>query len=201
MKKMKTFVIVSAVIVIAAAVIFLPGIGSEYFGEPIPLLETMDEGRGMRDEGRLRKSEVKRPEQSPVGQTAAPKYDLTDTSHWNLTVSAWEALAAKDYEGVLLYAGKCVELYGDEARTMAASMKSFSGIGHEDDYVLVNDVATSHYIMGESYMRQEKPQEAIAEFEHIISNYPYAQCWDPKGWFWKVAEISKINITKIKELK
>jgi hypothetical protein len=80
---------------------------------------------------------------------------------------------------------------------MAAGMKSFGRPGHEDDFALVNDVATSHYIMGEAAMRLGMADEALKEFEYVIANYPYAQCWDPKGWFWKVAEVSKKNIEKI----
>lgn len=132
-------------------------------------------------------------------KTAAPagRYDFSDSSHWNLTVSAWESLAQKDFEGVSAYANKCLELYEPKAKEMAFGMKSFSRPGHEDDFALVNDVATSHYIMGEAYMKLERTGDAIKEFTYVIETYPYAQCWDPKGWFWKVAEVSKKNIDKI----
>ena len=129
------------------------------------------------------------------------KYDFSDTSHWNLTVSAWERLAAKDYEGVFAYAEKCLELYEAEAKEKAKSMHNFVGFGHEDDYAVVNDVATSHYIMGEAYMRMGDPANALKKFDLVIQEYPYAQCWDPKGWFWKVAEVSKKNIDKIEKAK
>lgn len=128
---------------------------------------------------------------------AAGKYDFSDSSHWNLTVSAWESLAQKDFEGVSAYANKCLELYEPKAKEMAVGMKSFSRSGHEDDFALVNDVATSHYIMGEAYMKLGRTGDAMKEFAYVIETYPYAQCWDPKGWFWKVAEVSKKNIDKI----
>jgi hypothetical protein len=76
-------------------------------------------------------------------------------------------------------------------------MRSFSRPGHEDDFSLVNDVATSHYIMGEAYMKTSRQDDALKEFNYVIATYPYAQCWDPKGWFWKVAEVSRKNIDKI----
>ena len=136
---------------------------------------------------------------APEEKTWREKYDFSDLSHWNLTVSAWECLADKDYDGTFAYAQKCLELYKDKAREMAKKMKRFTRPGHEDDYALVNDVATCHYIMGEAYMKQGKPGEAVQEFNTAIDEYPYAQCWDPKGWFWKVAEISKKNIEKIKK--
>jgi len=128
-------------------------------------------------------------------------YDFSDSSHWNLTISAWEHLAEKDFDGVFAYAGKCIELYEEKAKEAARSMTTFLRFGHEDECSLVNDVATSHYIIGEAYMKQGKSDEAIKEFNYTIENYPYAQCWDPKGWFWKVAEISKKNIDKMNKAK
>ncbi len=137
-------------------------------------------------------------------ETAQPdtaKYDFSDSSHWNLTISAWEHLAEKDFDGVSAYALKCIELYEEKALLMARGMTTFLRFGHEDDCALVNDVATAHYIIGEALMKQGKNDEAIKEFNYTIENYPYAQCWDPKGWFWKVAQISKKNIDKISKAK
>lgn len=131
--------------------------------------------------------------------TPFPKYDFSDSSHWNLTVCAWESLAQKDYDGVFAYANKCLEIHEPKAKEMAVGMRSFSRPGHEDDFALVNDVATSHYIMGEAYMKLGKTPEAIKEFKYVIAEYPYAQCWDPKGWFWKIAEVSQKNIDKIEK--
>ncbi len=128
-------------------------------------------------------------------------YDFTDSTSWNLTVSAWEHLAAKDYDGVLAYAGKCLELYEEKAIEAAKAMTRFAPPGREDEYAVVNDVATAHYIMGEAYMKLGNNREAVKEFDLIIARYPFAQCWDPKGWFWKIAEVSKKNIDKIDKMK
>ena len=138
---------------------------------------------------------------APASPKEASKYDFSDSSHWNLTVSAWEHMAQKDYEGTFAYAEKCLELFEAEAKETAKKMNTFVGFGHEDDYAVVNDVATSHYIMGEAYMRMGNPDQALKEFNLVIKEYPYAQCWDPKGWFWKVAEVSKKNIEKIEKQK
>jgi TolA-binding protein len=134
---------------------------------------------------------------APMAAPTSSRYDFSDSSHWNLTVSAWESLAQKDFEGVTAYANKCLELYEPKAKEMAVGMKSFSRPGHEDDFALVNDVATSHYIMGEAYMKLGRTGDAAKEFAYVIETYPYAQCWDPKGWFWKVSEVSGKNIDKI----
>lgn len=143
----------------------------------------------------------------PSSQSAIPQsgsavpYDFSDSTSWNLTVSAWEKLAEKNYAGVLAYATKCIELYEAKAMEIAAKMTRFAAPGHEDEFAVVNDIATAHYVMGEAYMKEAKYPDAVREFELIISRYPFAQYWDPKGWFWKVAQISKINLEKIGKLK
>jgi len=136
--------------------------------------------------------------QKPQPEAHSEKYDFSELSSWNLTVSAWEKLAEKDYKGVMEYTGKCLELYEEKAKEKAKEMRGFARPGHEDDYAVVNDVATCHYVMGELYMKQDKKDEAITQFETVITEYPYALYWDPKGWFWKVAEVSGKNIEKIK---
>jgi len=136
-----------------------------------------------------------------MAEEAKKEYDFSDSSNWNLTVSAWEKLSEKDYEGVFAYTAKCLELYEGKARAMAKEMHSFARPGHEDDYAVVNDVATCHYIMGETYMKQGKYAEALNEFKTVIEKYPYAECWDSKGWFWKVADVSAKNIKKIESIK
>lgn len=134
-------------------------------------------------------------------QTKDKTYDFSDSSSWNLTVSAWENLAAKDYQAVFAYARKCLELYEAKAQEMAKSMTRFAPPGREDEHATVNDVATAHYIMGEAYMKQARYDEAVREFDLVITRYPFAQCWDPKGWFWKVSEVSRKNLDKIGKLK
>jgi len=136
----------------------------------------------------------------PEKKETAKEYDFSDLSSWNLTISAWENLSEKNYKGVFTYTKKCLDLYEKEALLEAEGMRNFARLGHEDEKAVVNDVATCLYIMGEAYMREEKFGKAIEEFEIVTEKYPYAQCWDPKGWFWKVAEVSKKNIEKIKKL-
>lgn len=135
-----------------------------------------------------------------VAEEAEPAYDFSDDSNWNLTVSAWERMAEGDYDGVFAYANRCLELYELEARDQAKGMQSFARVGHEDDYAVLNDVATCHYVMGETYMKMGENNKALREFRTVIEEYPYAQCWDPKGWFWKVAEVSYKNIEKIQSM-
>jgi beta-glucuronidase len=47
-------------------------------------------------------------------------------------------------------------------------------------------------------MRQEKYPEAIKTFNIIIQEFPYAQAWDPRGWYWRIAKAAQDSIDKIK---
>lgn len=114
-----------------------------------------------------------------------------------LTIRAWEALAAKDYKEAISYADRCIELYQEEANRQQASLKDFPVRGKEEQFRALNDVATSLFIKGEALRAQRRWNEAKEVFNKIIDNYSFAQCWDPRGWFWKVAEESKIKLEKI----
>ena len=58
----------------------------------------------------------------------------------------------------------------------------------------MTDVATALFIKGRAYRLLERRDEARQAFLDIIQNYRFAQCWDPKGWFWKVAEAAQDEI-------
>jgi tetratricopeptide (TPR) repeat protein len=114
-----------------------------------------------------------------------------------LTIRAWEALAAKDYETAIFYADRCIEQYQEEAAQQQASLKDFPARGKEEQFWALNDVGASLFIKGEVFMKQKRWNEAREVFNKIINDYSFSQCWDPRGWFWKVAEISKVNLEKI----
>ncbi len=109
----------------------------------------------------------------------------------------WEALNAGEYEKAIIYADKCVKLYGDTAREMQKKLKDFAPKEKAFDYWALNDVATCLFIKGKALKALGKKKEAKKVFETIIKNYGYAQCWDPQGWFWKVADAAKNEITSL----
>ena len=62
----------------------------------------------------------------------------------------------------------------------------------------LNDAGTCLFIMGQALEKQSKGAEALAAYKQLVEKMPFAQCWDPKGWFWKPAEGAK---TRIKALE
>ncbi len=129
--------------------------------------------------------------------TIGTAYDFGDYTSQTLTTKAWEALGQNDHKGVELYTKKCIELYENDAKQQQASLTEFAPKDKAFDYWALNDVATCYFIYGESLMAQKRTQEAKPAFERVVNDFSFAQCWDPKGWFWKVAVASRGRLNKI----
>lgn len=125
--------------------------------------------------------------------------DFGDYSSMTLMVLAWKALDEGNIEAVLAYTDKCIELYAEEAAKMQTGL---TGVPHgEDDEIhafwALNDVATAYFIRGEAYFKSDMLDEAKEAYQKVLDDYSYAQCWDPRGWFWKVAAGAEEKIAMI----
>ncbi len=130
-------------------------------------------------------------------QTIGTPYDFGDYTSETLTTKAWQALDAKDYKGVDIYTKKCIELYEAEAKKQQASLTEFAPKEKAFNYWALNDVTTCYFILGESLLSQKRYPEAKAAFDRVVNDFGFAQCWDPKGWFWKVAVGARGRLNKI----
>jgi tetratricopeptide (TPR) repeat protein len=129
--------------------------------------------------------------------TIGTAYDFGDYTSQTLTTKAWEALAKGDHKGVELYTKKCIELYEGDAKQQQASLTEFAPKDKTFNYWALNDVATCYFILGESLMNEKRYAEAKAAYERVVNDFSFAQCWDPKGWFWKVAVAARGRLNKI----
>lgn len=125
--------------------------------------------------------------------------DFGDYSSMTLMVLAWKALDEGDYEAVLAYTNKCIELYAEEAAKMQSGLTELPTGPDEKIHAFwaLNDVATAHFIQGEAYFKSDQLDLAKEAYQKVLDKYPYAQCWDPRGWFWKVAAGSTEKIKMI----
>lgn len=128
------------------------------------------------------------------------EFDFGDQSSGFLTTKSWEALGKKDWEAVLRYTQKCIDLYKAEAKKQQRSLNAFPPQDKQSAFGALNNVGTCYFIQAEALMRQERWEESRRVFQFIIDNFKYAQCWDPRGWFWKVAKVSQESIDKINKL-
>lgn len=126
-------------------------------------------------------------------------YDFEDYSSNRLMTLAWKALDENDHKAVMAYTNKCIELYADNAKHTQAVLTDIP-IGDPEDihaYWDLNDVATAYFIQAESYFKNNDFPKARATYQIIIEHYPFAQCWDPRGWFWQVAAGAEEKIEMI----
>lgn len=122
------------------------------------------------------------------------KVDFGNYSSETLTAKAWKSLQAGRYDAMELYVRKCVELYGEVAREMQSSLADFAVKGQEQDYWALNDVGTCLFIRGKALQRQRKNREAGLVYRELLSEYGFAQCFDPHGWYWKIADEARRNL-------
>lgn len=107
---------------------------------------------------------------------------------------SWEASSQQDLTRLDELVEQCVSDYTNLAKVQQADLTGFPKRGEEKKYQELNDVGACLFIRAEAYMNAGKTQEAVEQFEHIIKAYPWAQAWDPRGWFWSVAEKSRASI-------
>ena len=123
--------------------------------------------------------------------------DFGNYTSETLATKGWGALQAGEYEKAIIYADKCVELFGKTARDMQKNLTDFAPKEKAFDYWALNDVATCLFIKGKALREMGKEKEAKDVFQTIIDDYSFGQCWDPQGWFWKVAQGAKNEIQSI----
>lgn len=115
-----------------------------------------------------------------------------------LIIKSWEVHGKRDIEATFKYTQECIDLYKDEADRQQASLKVLpKGRSEIETVQVLNDVATAYFIQAESYMRQEKAEEAKKIFRMIVEKYPFAQAWDPRGWYWVIAKAAQESIDKL----
>ncbi len=127
--------------------------------------------------------------------------DFGDYTSMTLTVKAWEALGNKDLDSVVAYTNKCLELYEAKAKEMQESMTEYAWESKDKifSYWALNDVGTCLFIRGEAYLNAGNKEEAKKNFKKLVDDYYFAQCWDPKGWFWKPAEGAQQKLEALEE--
>jgi hypothetical protein len=123
---------------------------------------------------------------------AAPSViDFGDSGSATLTTKAWAAYQKQDWAAADAYTKKCQELYGAKALEMAATVTEAPPKETANSFWAMNDVGTCYFIQGQAYEKQGKTPEAIAAYKVLVEKMPFAQCWDPKGWFWKPADAAR----------
>ncbi|MBF0503998.1 MAG: tetratricopeptide repeat protein [Candidatus Omnitrophica bacterium] len=124
--------------------------------------------------------------------------DFGDYRSSTLVNKAWKALEDNDLEAVIAYTDKCLELYATPANDMQAGLTDYA-VGTNENifkYWALNDTGTALFILGEAYRNAGQYEQANQTYKRLINDYFYAQCWDPRGWFWKPAEAAQQQLIR-----
>ncbi len=125
----------------------------------------------------------------------AIRYTLAqEISSKELVRQAWEASSQSNLPKVIELSNQCVMLFTGKAKEQASQLTSFPKRGEEEKYQELDSVATCLFIQAEALMNQGRADEAKILFHQIIDEYPWAQAWDPRGWFWSIKEKSQASI-------
>ncbi len=107
---------------------------------------------------------------------------------------AWEASGQNNLTRLEELVRQCLEVSGQKAKEEQSMLTHFPVRGEESKYQDLNDVATCLFIKAESLMNSGKKDEAMLKFQEILDEYSWAQAWDPRGWYWSVAEKSQASM-------
>ncbi len=122
-----------------------------------------------------------------------------ETAEKNYAGEAWKVLSKKEYDALDSLVTECVEKYGAEADSQQVSLSDFPPQDKIDFYQSLNDVATCLFVKIEALVRQEKNEQAKQACKELINKYPFAQAWDPRGWYWKVAVAAQSTLDKLEK--
>ncbi|MCP4653244.1 MAG: hypothetical protein GY858_07670 [Candidatus Omnitrophica bacterium] len=122
---------------------------------------------------------------------------------------AWTMQGKGDHNAAINAADKCIDAFSKDATALSADLTDFPPKGKEDNYQIMNDVAICYFIKGETLRnmaveqenetKEETLERAIATLEEVIEKYPYAQAFDPRGWYWSIKEKAENIIIEINQ--
>jgi len=124
-----------------------------------------------------------------------------------LTEAAWRANLKRKPEEILKQTEKCIKLFEKEALKMQNALKApiptggNQGLNRDavEDQWALNEVGTCYFLQGKAYEQLNKPEQALKSYRKLVTELPYAQCWDPGGWFWKPAKAAQKRITALEK--
>ncbi|NNE09982.1 MAG: hypothetical protein HKN20_15585 [Gemmatimonadetes bacterium] len=118
---------------------------------------------------------------------------------WGVTHNAYET---QEPDKALLFADRAVEVYGEEARTINASLSEYPPTDPPESvykYKPLNEVGFVLYTKGTILLERGDKEGAAAAFQSLVDDYHYAQfqVWDKPEEWWKPAEEAKKRLAEL----
>ncbi|MFP6892140.1 MAG: glycosyl hydrolase [Opitutales bacterium] len=117
---------------------------------------------------------------------------------YQVTAKAWSALGRKDWNAAVAHADRALKTWGSQARQTNSRLKGYASAKDAKKHSNLNEVGTCLMLKGDALRQKGDVKGANAAYELLLSDFQYAQVWDPKGWFWKPAEAARKNLVKLK---
>lgn len=128
------------------------------------------------------------------------KLDFGDYGSATLTTKAWEAFTQKKYDDSIVFAKECIKRYQKDAAAMQKELSEPVDSGDKEavfEKWALNDVGTCYFIIGQNFEKQDNAKEAVKAYKQSVEKFPFAQCWDTQGWFWKPADAAKKQLKSL----
>jgi len=124
---------------------------------------------------------------------------------------AWAASGQGNFIELQRVTDECIEKFSKTADELALGLIDFPAQEVNSTYQVMIDVATCYFIKGEGYVKQgaialkagdqkeadKNFMQAKEVFSQLVKRYPFAQAWDPRGWFWSLREAAEKTVEKI----
>ena len=124
--------------------------------------------------------------------------DVSSKDLGDLVTMAWAVSGEGNYARLDEIVSAILKQYEQEAMALHSGLSAFPARDKVEDYKVLNHVATALFVRAESLMHQGKTEEAVAAFNDLIKQYPYAQSWDPsRGAYWSIAEKSRASVDQM----
>lgn len=138
----------------------------------------------------------------PPAPTPTPTPMLSTSAEF--VAAAWNAYNQNDFAKAIELTQECITRWESDATEQQAALTQAPSNGKVTDEEkkeifanwALNDVGTAYFIKALSLEKLGKTADARDAY-NIVIRFPYARCWDPKGWFWSPAETASENLAKL----
>lgn len=132
-----------------------------------------------------------------VQETSSPAAGPEEPSLVDLLFLARKAKDEGSFDACYAAVAEAMERFGAEALREQKGLKEFPPPEQTDSYKTLNNIAQCQFIKAEALKKERKIKDAIAAFGVIVSDYSFAQAWDPRGWYYKLAEVAREGIDRM----
>ena len=118
---------------------------------------------------------------------------------YQATAKIWEAMGRKNWDAAIAQANRVIRICGPQARRTNDQLKGYAPAKDAKKYGNLNEVGVSLLLKGAALSRKGDKVAAKVAYQTLLNQYPYAQVWDPKGWFWKPAEEARKKLVLLQK--